>query len=112
MIDASFQLAGGLGLFLLGMALLTEGLRVMAGETLRRAGRLQADPRRDQARMLVVGDFERRIAALAGRCDGDELDALRWLVEELRVSLFAQELGTREPVSEKRLERRLQALEG
>ncbi len=77
-----------------------------------RAGRLQADPRRDQARMLVVGDFERRIAALAGRCDGDELDALRWLVEELRVSLFAQELGTREPVSEKRLERRLQALEG
>ncbi|HRJ10676.1 MAG TPA: Na/Pi symporter [Prosthecobacter sp.] len=37
MIDASFHLAGGLGLFLLGMALLTEGLRVMAGETLRRA---------------------------------------------------------------------------
>lgn len=33
----SLQLAGGLGLFLLGMALLTEGLRVMAGESLRRA---------------------------------------------------------------------------
>lgn len=37
MIEMSLQLAGGLGLFLLGMALLTEGLRVMAGESLRRA---------------------------------------------------------------------------
>ena len=39
------------------------------------------------------------------------LPALRWLVEELRVSLFAQELGTREPVSDKRVEKRLHALE-
>ena len=37
MFEMSLQLAGGLGLFLLGMALLTEGLRVMAGESLRRA---------------------------------------------------------------------------
>lgn len=37
MMEMSLQLAGGLGLFLLGMALLTEGLRVMAGESLRRA---------------------------------------------------------------------------
>lgn len=36
-IETSFQLAGGLGLFLLGMALLTEGLRLLAGESLRRA---------------------------------------------------------------------------
>lgn len=37
MIETSFQLTGGLGLFLLGMALLTEGLRHLAGESLRRA---------------------------------------------------------------------------
>lgn len=37
MTETLFHLAGGLGLFLLGMGLLTEGLRVMAGETLRRA---------------------------------------------------------------------------
>ena len=33
------------------------------------------------------------------------LDDYRWLLEELRVSLFAQALGTRVPVSEKRLEK-------
>lgn len=40
---------------------------------------------------------------------GDEVEpglvAYRWLVEEFRLSLFAQEMGTREPVSEKRLRR-------
>jgi ATP-dependent helicase HrpA len=38
------------------------------------------------------------------------LDEYRWLLEELRVSLFAQALGTRVPVSEKRLQRRWQEL--
>jgi hypothetical protein len=36
--------------------------------------------------------------------------ALRWQVEELRVSLFAQELGTAEPVSVQKLERTLAEL--
>jgi ATP-dependent helicase HrpA len=40
--------------------------------------------------------------ALAAR---PELTLFRWQVEELRVSLFAQPLGTRVPVSEKRLEK-------
>ncbi|MGV3591373.1 MAG: ATP-dependent RNA helicase HrpA [Gammaproteobacteria bacterium] len=40
----------------------------------------------------------------------ERLDAWRWLLEELRVSLFAQALGTRVPVSEKRLERAWQEL--
>ncbi len=35
-----------------------------------------------------------------------ELESFRWLIEELRVSLFAQDLGTSEPVSDKRLEKR------
>lgn len=73
-----------------------------------RTERLQRDPRKDQSRMLAVHQFERRCAALPASPDRD---ALRWSIEELRVSLFAQELGTREPVSEKRIERRLQALE-
>ncbi|MBN4059919.1 DUF3418 domain-containing protein, partial [bacterium AH-315-I11] len=34
-----------------------------------------------------------------------ELDKFRWLIEEYRVSLFAQSMGTREPVSEKRLKK-------
>ena len=34
-----------------------------------------------------------------------ELELYRWLIEELRVSLFAQELGTAMPISEVRLEK-------
>ena len=33
------------------------------------------------------------------------LDEFRWLLEELRISLFAQELRTPQPVSVKRLEK-------
>jgi ATP-dependent helicase HrpA len=33
-----------------------------------------------------------------------------WMVEEFRVSVFAQELGTDGPVSAKRLDRKLEAL--
>jgi ATP-dependent helicase HrpA len=36
---------------------------------------------------------------------GPEAEAYRWLLEEFRVSLFAQELGTAQPVSAIRLER-------
>ena len=37
-----------------------------------------------------------------------ELEYLRWMIEELRVSLFAQELRTRMPVSPKRVARQLE----
>jgi ATP-dependent helicase HrpA len=47
----------------------------------------------------------------AGRQD-PALDEFRWLLEELRVSLFAQELKTPAPVSLKRVERAWEALEG
>ena len=43
---------------------------------------------------------------------GDDVEAFRWLLEEFRVSLFAQELGTAEPVSTVRLERALAVLRG
>jgi len=37
---------------------------------------------------------------------------VRWMIEELRVSLFAQVLGTSGPISEKRIEAALGALGG
>jgi len=52
--------------------------------------------------------LERR-PALLQRCP-DALD-FRWLLEEFRVSLFAQALGTRQPVSEKRLRERWRSVE-
>ena len=74
-----------------------------------RAERLRQDPARDQQRMLQVLPYWRDCLALPA---STERDALRWLVEEWRVSLFAQELKTAEPVSPKRLQRaRQQALD-
>ncbi|MDO5696430.1 MAG: ATP-dependent RNA helicase HrpA [Dermatophilus congolensis] len=39
----------------------------------------------------------------SGERDAADVRALRWMVEELRISLFAQRLGTNGPVSEKRI---------
>jgi len=41
----------------------------------------------------------------------DSLDEYRWMLEEYRISLFAQQLGTRTTVSEKRLKQQWQQLE-
>jgi ATP-dependent helicase HrpA len=79
-----------------------------------RAERLRQDPARDQARMLGVQLYWREYLKLraTGRCDDAQLDELRWLVEEMRVSTFAQEVRTAEPVSPKRLAKLVEALRG
>jgi ATP-dependent helicase HrpA len=74
-----------------------------------RAERLRQDPARDQQRMLQVLPYWREY--LRHRAAGSAaLDELRWLIEEWRVSLFAQELKTAEPVSAKRLARAIESL--
>ena len=77
----------------------------------RRAQRLRDDVTRDQRLAAEVEPFETAWAALASRPaaagQGVELDRLRWMIEEFRLSLFAQELRTLGPVSAKRLEAQL-----
>jgi ATP-dependent helicase HrpA len=52
----------------------------------------------------VTEAYQRAIADLpAARRPGPDVMAVRWMIEELRVSLFAQVLGTSGPVSEKRI---------
>lgn len=79
-----------------------------------RAERLRVDASRDQARLLAVQGYWREYLKL--RASGDvssaALDELRWLIEEMRVSLFAQELKTAEAVSPKRLQKVLDGLRG
>jgi ATP-dependent helicase HrpA len=77
-----------------------------------RAERALRDPVRDQARMLELKPFADAVAAARrdGRIDDPAWQAFRWDLEELRVSVFAQELGTRRQVSAKRLSRQLQDL--
>ena len=72
-----------------------------------RLDKLRADPARD-ARMLAdwqsaAAPWQR--AQKGGRHGDPKMDEYRWLLEELRVSLFAQELKTPMPVSVKRLQK-------
>jgi ATP-dependent helicase HrpA len=76
-----------------------------------RGERLRQDPTKDQQRMLQVMPYWRAyLQHRAAGADAADLAELRWLIEEWRVSLFAQELKTAEPVSAKRLAKALAAL--
>ncbi|MDO4768847.1 MAG: ATP-dependent RNA helicase HrpA [Brachymonas sp.] len=73
-----------------------------------RFDKLRADPARDAQRMAEARAQEQRFWRLVAERKGQQdarLQELRWLLEELRVSFFAQELRTPQPVSIKRLEK-------
>ncbi len=73
-----------------------------------RLDKLRADPVRDADRLAEFRPLEQRFLRLLAERRGApdaRLDEFRWLLEELRVSLFAQELRTPQPVSVKRLEK-------
>jgi len=77
-----------------------------------RVDRLRNDPQRDRdlmAQLMVVeGPWRKIVATRRGRTD-EKLTEFAWMLQELRVSLFAQTLKTPMPVSVKRLERWWQA---
>jgi ATP-dependent helicase HrpA len=78
----------------------------------RRLDVLAADPRRDAGLMGTVAPLQSayldRVAALPpGQPPGPGLVRVRWLLEELRISLWAQDLKTAEPVSPQRVQRAL-----
>jgi ATP-dependent helicase HrpA len=70
-----------------------------------RLAQLENNPVRDGQRMALIEPWWGRYReALDKGCVYDSsMDAFRWLLEEYRVSLFAQRLGTAGRVSEKRL---------
>ena len=74
-----------------------------------RIERAKKNPGKEAERAAQLAPFVAAAEKLRAR-DGGE--AFRWLVEEFRVSLFAQELGTAEPVSIVKLKRALAALQG
>ena len=70
-----------------------------------RAERARRDPAKDAARVQELAPFVAAVKKL-----GDEAGELRWALEEFRVSLFAQELGTAEPISAVRLQRMIEEM--
>ncbi|WP_445153960.1 ATP-dependent RNA helicase HrpA [Arthrobacter sp. Hor0625] len=74
----------------------------------KRLEKLPGNVQRDAQHMAVIqgleDDYDDAVSALLpGRRIGPELTQVRWMIEELRVSLFAVELGTAYSVSEKRI---------
>ncbi|RQZ65630.1 ATP-dependent RNA helicase HrpA [Burkholderia sp. Bp9004] len=71
-----------------------------------RIDKLKADPARDAKQsgelLPLVQHYQRAVSQRGGVAD-PRLAEFRWLLEELRISLFAQELRTPMPVSVKRL---------
>jgi ATP-dependent helicase HrpA len=118
LVDVRAQLAG-----LVHPGFVTEAGRDRLPDLLRylhaverRLETLPARPERDRALMAqvaaVAAEYDDWRAHLpeAHRDDPAVLD-LRWLVEELRVSMFAQNLGTPVPVSDKRILRAMDDLD-
>ncbi|MEY4076156.1 MAG: ATP-dependent helicase HrpB [Pseudomonadota bacterium] len=73
-----------------------------------RLDKWRADPARDTAKLLELKPQEQRYWRLVAERKGavdDRMLEFRWLLEELRVSFFAQELRTPQPVSVKRLDK-------
>jgi ATP-dependent helicase HrpA len=90
-----------------GFAQLSQLPRYLAAIE-KRLERLPGNVQRDALNMAAVqrleDDYDDAVSALLpGRRAGAELTQVRWMIEELRVSLFAVELGTAYSVSEKRI---------
>jgi ATP-dependent helicase HrpA len=73
-----------------------------------RLDKYRADPARDATKLAELRPSEqnywRLVAERKGAVD-DRMMEFRWLLEELRISFFAQELRTPQPVSVKRLDK-------
>ncbi|WP_137167251.1 ATP-dependent RNA helicase HrpA [Salinimonas lutimaris] len=73
----------------------------------RRLEKLPVDPTKDRQAQLAIekvqDDFERALKKYPTGKAPQSLVDVRWMIEELRVSLFAQQLGTAYPISAKRI---------
>lgn len=81
----------------------------------RRLDRLPQSPQADRDRLqrvhAVQAAYDELLAALSpARAAADDVRDIGWLIEELRVSLWAQQLGTARSVSEQRIYRAIDAI--
>jgi ATP-dependent helicase HrpA len=81
-----------------------------------RLDKLKSNPARDTQLMAEYGplwtNYERRAVQLAKMGTySPQIEQFRWLLEELRISLFAQELKTPVPISSKRLQKQWEGIQ-
>ena len=98
-----------------GLERLDDVLRYLRGLD-RRLDKLPDDPARDERKMRQVIALERQYVALLDRLGRGGVTAdvieLGWMLEELRISEFAQVVGTKRPVSPQRIASELVRLAG
>ncbi|MEU0792117.1 ATP-dependent RNA helicase HrpA [Amycolatopsis sp. NPDC005961] len=89
-----------------GASRLRNVVRYLQG-ILRRLEKLASEPTRDLQRTAdiawITAEYRDALASLPPGTSSPALDEVRWMIEELRVSFFAQTLGTAHPVSLKRI---------
>ncbi|MFB8767924.1 ATP-dependent RNA helicase HrpA [Nocardiopsis alba] len=115
--DVQGQLAGLVGdgfITRAGLSRLDDLHRYLRGIEYR-LGKLAENPRRDQVNMAKVEQMRQAVTKVrgvlkAGRAEDPDVVELGWMLEEYRVSLFAQELRTAYPVSDKRIMKALEAV--
>ncbi|HYN96106.1 MAG TPA: ATP-dependent RNA helicase HrpA, partial [Pilimelia sp.] len=97
-----------------GAARLPDLLRYLRAIELR-LDKLPGNPHRDREAMRTVHEVQREYRELFDRLRGGgphaaELTRIRWMIEELRIALFAQAQGTQYPISDVRLYRAMDDL--
>ncbi|WP_353167599.1 DUF3418 domain-containing protein, partial [Providencia sp.] len=97
-----------------GWKRLPDVLRYLNGIE-RRLEKLAIDPNRDRAQMSkiehVQNMWQQWLTKLSPiQKNIPEVQEIRWMIEELRISLFAQQLGTPYPISDKRIIQTMESL--
>ncbi|WP_208931333.1 ATP-dependent RNA helicase HrpA [Rheinheimera sp. F8] len=73
----------------------------------KRLEKLPVDPQRDRLQMheyeKAADAYQHLLGKFAGKPVPEPVRDIRWMLEELKVSLFAQQLGTPYPISSKRI---------
>ncbi|WP_417541842.1 ATP-dependent RNA helicase HrpA [Methylophaga thalassica] len=73
-----------------------------------RLDRLLTDPNKDKQRMAEVMPHWQKFINKVNKIETADFKEYRWMLEEFRISVFAQELKTAYPISAKRLEKQWQ----
>ncbi len=81
----------------------------------RRLEKLPIDPNKDRLHILKIESVTKKYQELLnkipkGQRIPENIHAIRWMIEELRVSFFAQQLGTPYPISDKRITNAIDAI--
>ena len=94
----------------IGKAKLEDWLRYLNGLE-KRVEKAKVDPQRDKLNQMTIDKvttaYNSARNQYSNEVEPEQLTHVKWMIEELRISLFAQHLGTAYSISAKRIINRL-----